>query len=150
LSCARTLPLAAAPVKSSRTGSWSSAGHRRSAACLGTRRRDCSIAACPRRRRAILSQIGGTINARDALPDGDAIDIALDRLTVDAAIAPGEPAVSAGEYIRLRVRDNGVGMTPDVQAHLFEPFFTTKEVGEGAGLGQALRARVAVRRSPSA
>jgi signal transduction histidine kinase len=29
------------------------------------------------------------------------------------------------------VRDNGIGMSADVQAHLFEPFFTTKEIGEG-------------------
>ena len=35
------------------------------------------------------------------------------------------------------MRDNGVGMAADVQAHLFEPFFTTKEVGEGTGLGLA-------------
>ena len=75
------------------------------------------------------------INARDALPRGGTIHVLLDTATVDAAIVPGEQSVTAGEYVRLRVRDNGVGMTKDVQAHLFEPFFTTKEVGEGTGLG---------------
>ena len=75
------------------------------------------------------------INARDALPRGGRIHVLLDTATVDAAIVPGEQSVTAGEYVRLRVRDNGVGMTEDVQAHLFEPFFTTKEVGEGTGLG---------------
>ena len=65
------------------------------------------------------------INARDALPQGGTIDVSVDRAT------------AGDEYVRLRVRDNGVGMTADVQAHLFEPFFTTKEVGEGAGLGLA-------------
>jgi two-component system cell cycle sensor histidine kinase/response regulator CckA len=33
------------------------------------------------------------------------------------------------------VADDGVGMSPDAQAHLFEPFFTTKEVSKGTGLG---------------
>ena len=75
------------------------------------------------------------INARDALPRGGTIHVLLDTATVGAAIVPGEQSVTAGEYVRLRVRDNGVGMTKEVQAHLFEPFFTTKEVGEGAGLG---------------
>ena len=77
------------------------------------------------------------INARDALPNGGTIHVSIDTATVDAATGPGEHAVTAGEYVRLRVRDNGVGMTADVQAHLFEPFFTTKEVGEGTGLGLA-------------
>ena len=77
------------------------------------------------------------INARDALPLGGTIHISLDRTTVNATTAPNEPSVSPGEYVRLRVRDNGVGMTDAVQARLFEPFFTTKEVGEGTGLGLA-------------
>jgi CheY-like chemotaxis protein len=39
--------------------------------------------------------------------------------------------------VRLRVIDKGVGIPPEVQAHLFEPFFTTKDVGKGSGLGLA-------------
>ncbi len=76
-------------------------------------------------------------NARDALPRGGTIQLLLDTANVDPASVPNEPALNAGEYVRLRVRDNGVGMSAEVQAHLFEPFFTTKEVGEGTGLGLA-------------
>ena len=77
------------------------------------------------------------LNARDAMPQGGAIHISLDTQTVAAAHGQDDHPVAAGTYVRLRVRDNGVGMGADVQAHLFEPFFTTKEVGEGTGLGLA-------------
>jgi PAS domain S-box-containing protein len=77
------------------------------------------------------------INARDALPAGGTIHIDVARIPIDATNRPADQAVAPGEYVRLRVRDNGIGMTPEVQSHLFEPFFTTKEVGEGTGLGLA-------------
>jgi signal transduction histidine kinase/CheY-like chemotaxis protein len=77
------------------------------------------------------------LNARDAMPHGGAIHISLDTETVVAGHGPDDHPVAAGSYVRLRVRDDGVGMSTDVQAHLFEPFFTTKEVGEGTGLGLA-------------
>jgi CheY-like chemotaxis protein len=35
----------------------------------------------------------------------------------------------------LSVRDTGVGMAPETQAHIFEPFYTTKEKGKGTGFG---------------
>jgi signal transduction histidine kinase len=75
------------------------------------------------------------VNARDAMPAGGRLKIAL--ATVD--IREGRPLqlaeVPPGPYVRLSVSDSGTGMSPDVKAHLFEPFFTTKKETEGNGLG---------------
>jgi len=44
----------------------------------------------------------------------------------------------AGDYIRLKITDNGYGMSDNVKSRMFEPFFTTKSFGEGVGLGLAM------------
>jgi signal transduction histidine kinase len=43
-----------------------------------------------------------------------------------------------GEVVEIRVRDNGIGITPEVREKLFQPFFTTKPTGEGTGLGLSI------------
>jgi two-component system NtrC family sensor kinase len=43
-----------------------------------------------------------------------------------------------GPQLQIQVQDNGIGMSPEVQAKVFQPFFTTKPAGEGTGLGLSL------------
>jgi two-component system, cell cycle sensor histidine kinase and response regulator CckA len=75
------------------------------------------------------------VNARDAMPRGGRLIIALTDTDISENRPPRLAAVQPGPYVRLSVTDNGVGMSHDVQAHLFEPFFTTKEAQGGTGLG---------------
>jgi CheY-like chemotaxis protein len=75
------------------------------------------------------------VNARDALPDGGRILLRTALVDVDQANASDFPGIALGEYVRLIVSDNGVGMKDDVKAKIFDPFFTTKEVGKGTGMG---------------
>jgi two-component system cell cycle sensor histidine kinase/response regulator CckA len=76
------------------------------------------------------------INAKDAMRPGGYLHIGLST-TTRAQL----PALFRGRsdevYVRLTVRDDGAGMTRDVQRRLYEPFFTTKQPGEGVGLGLA-------------
>ena len=51
-------------------------------------------------------------------------------------------ATSTDDQALLFVRDNGVGIAPDIVDNIFEPFFTTKEVGEGMGIGLAICHRI--------
>ena len=39
--------------------------------------------------------------------------------------------------IRIRIHDDGCGMSPEIMERVFEPFYTTKVMGRGTGLGLA-------------
>jgi len=57
---------------------------------------------------------------------------------IDAMSGKGELRVRTyreDDCVVVEIRDNGPGISPEVESHIFEPFFTTKGVGEGTGLG---------------
>lgn len=76
------------------------------------------------------------VNAGQAMPGGGAIAIETQKVVLDDAfVRPYER--KAGQYVKIEVRDTGIGMDETIQRHIFEPFFTTKKPGVGVGLGLA-------------
>ncbi len=72
------------------------------------------------------------INADQAMPDGGIIRVSAENHQVSShsKLTP----LPKGEYVKIRVRDNGAGIPSEIIDKVFDPYFTTKEMGNGLGL----------------
>ncbi|MGL6337692.1 MAG: ATP-binding protein, partial [Waterburya sp.] len=77
------------------------------------------------------------INARDAMPNGGKLTIAVENQFFDEIYVKMNLEAEIGNYVVITISDTGCGMSQEVKERIFEPFFTTKELGEGTGLGLA-------------
>lgn len=61
-------------------------------------------------------------------------------VTIESAITtpPGDIDAAAGHFLRIAVKDDGVGIAAEDLPLVFDPFFTTKDVGQGTGLGLSI------------
>ncbi|HYX46311.1 MAG TPA: PAS domain-containing protein [Sphingomicrobium sp.] len=75
------------------------------------------------------------VNARDAMPDGGRLTIAVGGVKIGARHRSELPA---GEYVRLAISDTGIGMDEATLDRAIEPFFSTKGIGKGTGLGLSM------------
>jgi len=77
-------------------------------------------------------------NAAEAMPSGGRITFATRNTYLDTVYAAYE-RIPEGEYVRLRVVDEGVGISETDMQRVFEPFFTKKRMGQsGSGLGMTV------------
>lgn len=77
------------------------------------------------------------LNADQAMPDGGTITVKGDNVVVSEEVSEGTNAylpLDPGNYVRISVKDNGVGIRPADLDKIYDPYFTTKVDGSGLGL----------------
>lgn len=75
------------------------------------------------------------VNARDAMPKGGVVSIITASYVQDKPVAKVQDMMAPGNYVKLEVKDQGIGIPKENLVRIFDPFFSTKEVGSGTGLG---------------
>ncbi|MBW2119279.1 MAG: PAS domain S-box protein [Deltaproteobacteria bacterium] len=76
------------------------------------------------------------VNSWQAMPGGGDLYLKTENITIEGDyVRPFE--VKPGKYVKISIRDTGIGMDEKTKERIFEPFFTTKDMGKGTGLGLA-------------
>jgi len=77
------------------------------------------------------------VNADQAMPNGGTLHVSSENFSYSATTTPAVPDLAAGDYVRIRIRDEGVGIPAKYMKRIFDPYFTTKPKGSGLGLATA-------------
>src|SRR3712207_3476564 len=68
------------------------------------------------------------------MPNGGTLKVSCENFTYDAESVPQVPDLGPGDYIRISIKDQGVGIPEHYLKRIFDPYFTTKAKGNGLGL----------------
>ncbi|HMG06447.1 MAG TPA: CHASE3 domain-containing protein [Chthoniobacterales bacterium] len=74
------------------------------------------------------------VNADQAMPNGGTLRVSCDNFSYNSDSNPAISDLLPGDYIRIAIRDEGVGIPENTLKRIFDPYFTTKPKGNGLGL----------------
>jgi PAS domain S-box-containing protein len=75
-------------------------------------------------------------NAAQAMSEeGGLLEVTLEKIILQEEKPCFDWVLSPGPYVRLKVKDTGEGIAPEIMTRIFDPYYTTKEVGKGTGMG---------------
>lgn len=74
------------------------------------------------------------INAQQAMPEGGIIRVKAENITADTEYPL---PIKNGKYLKISIKDHGIGIPEEHLAKIFDPYFTTKQEGSGLGLASA-------------
>ncbi len=89
----------------------------------------------PAQIRKLLSGI--VLNAYEAMMEGGVLKISTRDRYIERDEILSEINLESGDYVEIRIEDNGIGMDDVLRTRLFEPFYTTKFQGRGLGMAAA-------------
>jgi PAS domain S-box-containing protein len=74
------------------------------------------------------------VNSDQAMPNGGSLRVSCENFRYNSSTTPVIPDLAPGDYIRIAIRDEGVGIPEQYLKRIFDPYFTTKPKGNGLGL----------------
>jgi PAS domain S-box-containing protein len=75
------------------------------------------------------------INADQAMPEGGVIKVSAENMRINSS--GDERSLQSGNYVRIAITDQGIGIPAENLPYIFEPYFTTKQEGNGLGLASS-------------
>jgi len=74
------------------------------------------------------------LNADQAMPEGGVIEVRAENVTVEPK---QHLPLKGGKYVKISIKDQGIGIPEEHIPKVFDPYFTTKQKGSGLGLSTA-------------
>jgi len=78
------------------------------------------------------------VNAVESMPDGGSIKVKAENFSISSDTIVKGLVLSEGEYVKISIKDQGVGIPAEHLSLIFDPYFSTKEMGPEKGMGLGL------------